>query len=304
MGTIVKIFTTVLAFGTAITGTTMNSLLLMILHRIKTSRKSYFALIKSLIIADLLLPSSIIVSFVTDLLYLYEYLLFVILLHLILLVMEHYVAIIRPLHYSTWIRGRYIVCRLATVWIIPVILVVISTYLPEKQLVLKISDWTIYTRMETKDIFRLPFILGCFIGIVVVNIYMYKAVRRQQRLHDFQNHQATHNNKVLVITILNVGSFFVCWFPVVIAEIIFQIKGPTGYDTYYNNKDIKHLAECVVLLNSVCDPLIYAIRLAEVRKMWQKLFCCLCKKSLFQRVKARQIMIHYSVSKSETYMVQ
>ena len=292
------IFISVVIFLTAVIGTILNSLLLIVLHRIKTSRKSYFSLIKSLIVADLLLSLGIIINFV------FEYLLFVILFHLILLVMEHYVAIIRPLHYSTWTRCRYIICRLAMGWIVPVIFVVISRCLPEKQITLTAPYYTEHVEMETKDIFRLPFILGCFISIVVVNIHMYRAVHRQQRLHNFQNHQARRNNKVLVITILNVGSFFICWFPVVISEILFQVNGPAGYDIFYNNKDFKLSAECVVLLNNICDPLIYAIRLPEVRKMWQKLFCCLCKKSLSQRVKARQISIHYSVSKGETYFLQ
>ena len=274
MNLFVPIFISVVIFLTAVIGTILNLLLLIVLHRIKTSRKSYFSLIKSLIAADLLLSLGIIINFV------FEYLLFVILFHLILLVMEQYVAIIRPLHYSTWTRCRYIICRLAMGWIVPVIFVVISRCLPEKQITLTASYYIEHVGMETKDIFRLPFILGCFISIVVVNIHMYRAVRRQQRLHNFQNHQARCNNKVLVITILNVGSFFICWFPAVISEILFQINGPAGYDIFYNNKDFKLSAECVVLLNNICDPLIYAIRLPEVRKMWQKLFCCLCKKSL------------------------
>ena len=298
----VYFYLNMLVLGTVLAGIVLNTLLLIALHRINTTRKSYFALIKSLILSDLLLPLSFIIIVVTGDFALYEYLLYAILVHLMLLVMEHYVAIIRPLHYVRWTRRRYIICRLVMGWIVPIVLVVISRCLPDKPITLRTKYFVETELIKTKDIFRIPFILGCFIGIVVVNIYMYKAVREQQRFHSFPNQHSEHNNKVLVVTILNVGTFFLCWFPVVVAEIWFHADGSVSYKTFYDFKDLKLFIQFVPLLNSICDPLIYAIRLRVVRKMWQKLFCCLCKKSLSQRVKARQISVHYCVSKNEIYL--
>ena len=294
---------------TGLTGIVLNTLLLIALHRIKTTRKSYFTLVKSLIVADLLLPFSFVVTIMTMELVLYEYLLFVILLHLMLLVMEHYVAIMRPLYYISWTRCRFIICRLVMGWTVPVILVVISRSLPDKSLTLR-AQYVVGTELiKTKDIFRIPFILICFISIVVVNIYMYKAVRRQERLHSYSSQQSTHNSKALVLTIFNAGSFFICWFPVVIVEIWFQVNSSGSHNLLYEvyeipeYRDIKYFMQFILLLNSICDPLIYAIRLCVVRRMWQKLFCCLCKKPLSQRVKARQIAIRYCVAKNEIYLV-
>ena len=305
MGGLVVQILLLMILGAAVTGILLNALLLVVLHKIKTTRTSYFALVKSLIVADMLLPLNITVIVITNELVLYEYLLYVILVHLILLVMEHYMAIIRPLHYVSWARCRYIICRLLMGWTLPVILVVISRSLPDKTINLKTKYFVDTELIKTKDIFRIPFILICFISIVVVNMYIYKAVRRQERLHGYSSQQSTHNSKVLVITIFNAGSFFICWFPVVIVEVWFQMNRYGSHTTssefyeIYEHRDIKFMMQFILLLNSIFDPLIYAIRLRVVRRMWQKLFCCLCKKPLSQRVKARQIAIHYCVAKDE-----
>ena len=285
----VELLIVVLIYIFSVMGIILNTLLLVILHRIKSTRKSYFALIKSLTVADLLFSSigiaAILFLSVFDL---FDYFLLVILVHLILLVMEHYVAIIKPLHYYNWAKCRYISLRLVLGWITPILLLIPTRFLPVKMF--KVTGWyegEVGIGME--EMIRVPLIFTCFIGMLIVNTYMYIAVRKQQRLDDVQNQHAKHNHKALVITILNVASFFIFWFPVAITEMYALLRDPVDLDEYNFNRSLKELTPYLVIMNSVCDPLIYAIRLQEVQKMWRQTFCCCCRRSPVDKIEQSQM---------------
>ena len=64
--------------GAAVTGILLNAMLLIALSKIKTTRTSYFALVKSLIVGNILLPSNFTVIVMTNKFVLYEYLVYVI----------------------------------------------------------------------------------------------------------------------------------------------------------------------------------------------------------------------------------
>ena len=68
--------------GAAVTGILLNAMLLIALSKIKTTRTSYFALVKSLIVGNILLPLNFTVIVMTNKFVLYEYLVYVILVHL------------------------------------------------------------------------------------------------------------------------------------------------------------------------------------------------------------------------------
>ena len=281
-------------------GIVLNMLLLIILFKIKKQRKSYFALVISLIFADLGLPLCTVLTvsvaaagalytweYYSSYFYRvsYEYLLYVILLNLIALAAEHYVAIIKPLHYVNWVRCRYIVCRLCAVWIIPVLLVCLGYSMPETKVTV-MEKWTDGKRnmtgfyeldIDMKDAFRIPFILVCSIVMTIVYIHIYFVVRKQQRLDQLQNQHAKNNNKALVTTTFNLLSFFVCWFPPVVAEISFQLYKPSAYyDFIIFDFWMRQAIPSIVYCNSICDPLIFALRLSAIQKMWKRKFCCHC----------------------------
>ena len=304
-------------------GIILNLGLFIVLLKMKNQRKSYFALVKSLIFADLvllLLFSMCKIAFYVEIKglrfgdsntwsnYLYhicyystEYLLYVILLNLIALASEHYTAIIKPLHYVNWIRHRYIICRLCAIWIIPGPLVFFEYLSPHKKNV-EIDKWTddgehiitFVINIDWKNTFRIPFVLVCFLIIAITYIYIYFVVRKQQRLHQFQNQHAKNNKKALVTTVFIILSFFLCWAPPVVAEIWFQIRNPSDVDEVFTLQFWRNsIIPLLIGVNSICDPLIYAVRLPAVRKVWKrKICCCLCHR----KFKMQNVCDHRKIS--------
>ena len=280
----------ILTVVVGLTAIVLNVLLLVVLSKLRTNRKSYFVLVKSLAVADCLLPFMIptIALIMDDILY--DYMLFVILFHLLALLLEMFVAIVKPLHYINWSQWRYIICRLVTLWIVPVAIVLLLCLIPEG--LIELPGTYVSFSKNQQDIIRIPLITLCFVTMILAYMYIYSQVRKQQRLNQVQNQQAKTNHRALVVTILNVGSFFICWFPMVVFEILYQ------YHPWYNNRLmlLKDVAPMIVLINCVCDPIIYAIRLKEVNKMWRKTFCCFVhKQSLWKEI--RMTDLHEAVKK-------
>ena len=277
-------------------GIILNLSLFIVLFKMKNQLKSYFALVKSLILADLVLSITFAFCTINSLFegggrseylryfcfYFTEYLLYVVLLNLIALASEHYVAIIKPLHYKNWVRCRYIFCRLSTIWIIPSLLVFFGYLLPQRkdiEIEKRNNDDTVITTYIYKNdwskTFRVPFVLTCFMIMTIIYIYIYFIVRKQQIIHQLQNQHVRTNKKALVTTTFNLLSFFLCWFPTQVAELWFQISNPTDMDNYHTLEFWMNSAIPLLIgMNSICDPLIYAVRFPAVRKVWKRKFCC------------------------------
>ena len=311
-----------LVYGTVLlTGILINALLLIILFQKKSQRKSYFSLVRSLIFADMLLPLSsallyfliiwfdFIIPFIHDVYEMvYQLVLYIILLHLMILAAEHYVAIIQPLHYINWTRRRYIVIRLLIVWLCPIVLVIIGRVLPNKSLYV-VNDWSYEYYVNNTDVaeemssnsmdtFRIPFVLVCFLVMAFVYIYIYQEVWKQQRLQQTYNASARNNHRALLTTILNLISFVICWLPPVGIEIWFQFSNPAYFSEYVHNIYLmKQVVPSIVYLNSICDPLIYALRLSDIKMMWKRRFCDCCslsRISLQRQIKNEDIEIVYN----------
>ena len=254
-----------------------NMLLLVVLCQLKSPRRSYFILVKSLTVADLLLPlcffmfdlifqSDLIIlqaDMIDIMLMVNRYLVCVIFIHLICLAAEHFVAIMKPLCYEEWCHCHYIICRLVLIWTFPFLFIIL-----QKTLTIGIY------------LFILPgLIVLCFLIMLVMYIFIFFEVRKQQRFENSQNNHAEKNYRALVITILIVATFFFCWVP---SAVILVLKA-VGVDKFKNPYiffffEIGYNINCV---NSIFDALIYSIRLTEVKTLWRKTFCCVgpCSRS-------------------------
>ena len=144
---------------------------------------------------------------------------------------------------------------------------------------------------DFSPLFIMPIVVICFLVTAIVYTRVYLEVRRHQRLESEQNLQAKKNKRAFCTTVLSLLAFVVCWFPNVIVQVYYQIYHPRRNPYNDPNKiflllTIRILGGSTMLLNGLFDPLIYALRLKEVRAIWRKTWCCCCKKNLQVRLKS------------------
>ena len=113
----------------------------------------------------------------------------------------------------------------------------------------------------------------CFFLMTVVYSCVYFMVRKQQRLKRAQTQQSQKNYTALVTTILNLASFLVSWMPSACYENSLLMYPSSTATSYKFALSSNMMLSYVVCLNSLCDPLIYAIRLTGVRQVWKRTFC-------------------------------
>ena len=254
-----------------------NVLLLVVLCRLKTPRRSYFSLVRSLTVADTLMPltrfivilhfqyfpsTDVVMDFIASIVQTYS--ICVTVLHLICLAAEHYVAIMKPLCYEEWCRRRYTICRLVLSWTSPLLIAITerTVIMSEKYIIIIIIS---------------GLIAMCFLMMLVVYILIVHEVFRQQRLENSQNRHARKNYRALITTILNLVTFFLCWMPFVVREVWWFLIYEDSSDWSVTFTLFTEIARNIMGVNSLCDALIYSIRLTEVQKMWRRTFCCICR---------------------------
>jgi hypothetical protein len=82
-------------------------------------------------------------------------------------------------------------------------------------------------------------------------------------------HLLFYNAKTLVTTLLIIGTFVLCWIPLFTFQTILLIQVHINRDAVIKTLKSLILANkylyMLLLVNSICDPIIYAVRLKEVQ---------------------------------------
>ena len=110
---------------------------------------------------------------------------YVILLNLLLLAAEHYVAIIKPMKYERWIHCHFIALRVLMIWIVPILLVYIGHLIPPPKITIAYY-WQLNPGLPEekgeiditmKDAFCIPFVILVLLVMVIVYVYIYCTLR-------------------------------------------------------------------------------------------------------------------------------
>ena len=240
------------------------------LSRLETKQKSYFTLIKSLTVADLVQSHwcslcSIYVSQRTlcKSHYCWFYWSTTVVCHMRCPLFFDYVGsgtlspIMRPLYYVNWCRRRNNVWRLTIIWALPLVEVVLAVM---GYIQIFISKWHIT-----------PFLVMmyvCLLVICIVYVVIYNEVRKQKRRVSGLNREEKFRHKALSTTVFILLTFFVCWAPCMICWVISE----TVFVSYEVGLVLGYTTSNLTCLNCICDPLIYSLRLSKVRKIWRRSF--------------------------------
>ena len=252
-------------------GVTINLLCMMALFQVRDKWTSHFRIMLSLMFADLLTAASYITwviffafsyGFPKYFTYLWQsqkvsfnFVLMglnAVLLNLICMAVDHYVTIMYPWHSP--VSKKKCCIAIITMWLIAALTGFSDSFIP----------FQAYEARYT------TFLMGIICIIVMASLYIsvYRiaknygrkvAVSKMYGRTSFINHK---NLKALVTTAMILGTFILFWLPIGCINFI-MVLDYTLYDRIYHLYDI---FMCIFLLNTICDPIIYAIQIRVIRK--------------------------------------
>lgn len=219
-------------------------------------------------------------------------------LHLLALSFNHYIGIMKPLHYNVIVTKRKVSIVIAFLWVCPIILLlVLSTVENSGKFLGNTSAFQIFStfasRLSYSFLFFFPIVLMviCYTHILITvkrqqnkwknvsrtgsskykgrsmktNSCSQKAIREQARLQG--------NIKAVYTTLFILGSCFIGWMPALLFFILSCNDCPISGETLNTlNRDYKYevlslrlIENTLVIMKMLANPIIYTIRIKEIK---------------------------------------
>ena len=209
------------------------------------------------------------------------------LLNLMGMAIDHFMAINKPLLYSTIRKTKKIIIMIAGLWVVA-ILAGFSDFLSginiDDMFTAKLNYCELIWLTDYHDEY-LTFVLAFLCLGVMLFIYIkicikihhrHTGLNIRQHIRQNQNRDNMLNRKPIITTLLIVGSFVLCWLPMCLFQIILIIVvrvNPMVLRKFTTTlQDVDQYLYDLLLLNCIIDPIIYAVRMPEVRLGYQRLF--------------------------------
>ena len=203
------------------------------------------------------------------------------LLNLVGLALDHYFAILKPLNYPTLMCRKHANIMIIVFWIVSFLCGFSDFIIPSQMFSYCSSEpknycevvWcTMYT--EEYIVFGMAFVSILLMFILYATIFI--QIRRYQSFQQQYRQNMKRNRRGLVTTIVIVFTFMVTWLPYCLFEVsvvIISKRYPEKIMEYLSlTKTYDSYLYNILLLNSLFDPIIYAMRMGEVQKGYRNIF--------------------------------
>ncbi|CAL8107367.1 unnamed protein product [Orchesella dallaii] len=192
--------------------------------------------------------------------------------HLLALAMNHWIGIVRPLHYAATMTRRTAWIVIIFSWICPitVILIYFSSVYGEGFQSQGCKKYDFLTKRAYRTFFAscffAPLILMSFIYIHIFIIVRNHHTHRQR----YQNTQQLKRNvKAVLTTMLVLGTYVIGWMPATLYSLI------ACSDCVYKPESLPNavrysmgfIGNFLVILKTLVDPVIYAARMSDIQVM-------------------------------------
>ncbi|XP_048515670.1 lysophosphatidic acid receptor 1-like [Athalia rosae] len=217
--------------------------------------------------------------------------------HLMALAANHYLGILKPLHYLSIMTHRYTTLLVILLWILPLSLFLIYFGLIENQ-GFQSEMCEINTFLFHKN-FRLMFsslFFAPFLVMVCIYTHIFCIVKRHQasrlrfsragslhrgskNLGQNSSQQMARNVKAIHTTLYILGSYVVGWMPgtimytLVCEDCLLKFDWITGYERFFLFNAINFL----IILKTLVNPIIYAARMHEIKVAKRRMHASLCR---------------------------
>ncbi|XP_035233466.1 adrenocorticotropic hormone receptor-like [Stegodyphus dumicola] len=191
-------------------------------------------------------------------------------LHLLVLAMNHYIGILRPLHYAHIVTRETTMLAIVITWVFPVVFfLVYFSSVPNDGFQSEYCasyNFLLYSpfRVTTSVMFFCPLLL-----MSIMYCHMFFVVRQhQQGLLQCPSSRSLHKNvKAIITTLLILGTYILGWMPAVLffvltclncavpfIQIPLSVRVPVGI--FINS---------MIVAKSFVDPIIYVVRMPEIK---------------------------------------
>ena len=197
--------------------------------------------------------------------------------HLAIVTMERYLAILHPLHYDIYFTKTRLVLCLLTYWSLFIILVfvklcvVLTGLKPDEKLCNKFNVNYAFHYIHVCTITCVSLVL------VFMYVKIFREIKKQnRRVHDLSGSSASTRAaevKVIKTLVITVGWFMVCWWPLIVCIIVGMVYKESSTVPPLLSTIIRYLV-MLVFLNSGMNPIIYFTRMKTFRDAYIKLFRC------------------------------
>ena len=180
------------------------------------------------------------------------------------LVLDRYIAVVKPLKYLTLMTRRRVVQMIFFSWAIPVGLDILplSYFISLKAIFGDIFNWLVMILFEFSPCVMLIFCVGSMVHIVLKHDRAARILAKQLRF----NHRVafkTHEKATVKIMGIVVGLFLLCY------GIFIRCGIVLGVDLAQSCEDREYKIP-ILVLNSAVNPIVYALLKRDINKEFKK----------------------------------
>ncbi|XP_033763039.1 melanocortin receptor 5-like [Pecten maximus] len=201
------------------------------------------------------------------------------LLNLLAMAIDHYVAVLQPLYYNTILSRIKCNIIIAFLWSLAFIggfcnfLTGLGSS-KDRARYLNYCEVIMYNDFHGEYLIMITTFI-CLVSIVFIYLRIYCEVKAiHNRLTPLQK-DSFHNKKSQITTLLIIGTFIICWLPTCIFQIVMviqiQVNRQMVQKLFVTLLRANKYLYALLLLNCVCDPIIYAVRLRDVQMGYYRL---------------------------------
>ncbi|KAG8188083.1 hypothetical protein JTE90_014321 [Oedothorax gibbosus] len=202
-------------------------------------------------------------------------------LHLLALAVNHYIGILRPLHYAHIVTRETTIAAIVSLWILPVVFfLVYFASIPNdgfQSYQCSSYNFLLYSpfRITTSVMFFFPLVL-----MTLMYSHMFVVIRQHQKgLLQCPSTRALHRNvKAVITTLLILGTYILGWMPAVLFFVL------TCLDCTVPFKDIpldvrvpvSIFINAMIVAKSFMDPVVYVVRMPEIKSALKTILYTRC----------------------------
>ncbi|KAG8178473.1 hypothetical protein JTE90_024633 [Oedothorax gibbosus] len=201
--------------------------------------------------------------------------------HLLALAINHYIGILRPLHYAATVTRGAVAWAITAMWGLPLLFFLAyfslvpgygfrSSYCSNYDFLLRIPF-----RMTVSVLFFVPLIL-----MSVMYVHMFIVVKRHQRgvLQLPSGRQLHKSVKAIITTLLILGTYVMGWMPAVLFYILTCLDCPVPITeiNLWVRVYVAIFINSMIVVKSFLDPAIYVVRMPEIQGAMRAIYRTRC----------------------------